>query len=58
VTSAPGESFDEGAQFYIWISDDLNRIPLQMQSPIRVGSVRIRLTGHSGLRHPLTSRIR
>jgi len=57
VTSGD-ETFEDGSRFYIWISDDLNRIPLQVQSPIRVGSVRIRLTGHSGLKHPLTSRIR
>jgi len=57
VTSGD-ETFQDGSRFYIWISDDLNRIPLQVQSPIRVGSVRIRLTGHSGLKHPLTSRIR
>ncbi|MCL2414670.1 MAG: DUF3108 domain-containing protein [Bacteroidales bacterium] len=57
VTSGD-ETFQDGSRFYIWISDDLNRIPLQVQSPIRVGSVRIRLAGHSGLKHPLTSRIR
>ncbi|MCL2412889.1 MAG: DUF3108 domain-containing protein [Bacteroidales bacterium] len=58
LVTSDDETFQDGSRFYIWISDDLNRIPLQIQSPIRVGSIRIRLTGHSGLKHPLTSRIR
>jgi len=58
ATSADDASFQDGSEFFIWISDDGNRIPLQIESPIRVGSVRVRLTGFSGLRHPLNSRIR
>ncbi|MDR0438499.1 MAG: DUF3108 domain-containing protein [Bacteroidales bacterium] len=56
--TSDGENFVDGSEFFIWVSDDNNRIPLQIESPIRVGSVRIRLKRHSGLRHPLDSKIK
>ena len=58
LATSEGESFEDGSEFFIWISDDRNRIPLLVESPIRVGSVRVRLRRHSGLRHPVDSRIR
>ncbi len=51
-------SFTDGSEFFIWISDDENKIPVFLESPIRVGSVRAYLTGWSGLKHPLTSYIK
>ena len=56
MTSAfPGESFEDGTEFYIWISDDRNKIPIFFESPIRVGSVRAYISGFDGLRFPLES---
>jgi hypothetical protein len=55
--ASSGESFEDGSIFFVWISDDLNRIPLQVESPIRVGSVRLRLTRFENLKHPLASRV-
>jgi len=57
LATSDGESFQDGSVFFVWISDDNNRIPLLVESPIRVGSVRIRLRRHTGLRHPLDSKI-
>lgn len=56
---APGdaESFEEGTDFFIWISDDKNRIPVYVETPIRVGRVQATLTGWKNLAHPFTSRI-
>lgn len=56
---APGdaESFEEGTDFFIWISDDLNRIPVYLETPIRVGRVQATLTGWKNLAHPFASQI-
>lgn len=57
---APGdaESFQEGTDFFIWISDDENRIPVYLETPIRVGSVQATLTGWKNLAHPFSSRLK
>lgn len=39
LANADGESFQEGSQFEIWLSDDFRKMPLLLKSPIRVGSV-------------------
>lgn len=56
---APGDaqSFKEGTDFFIWISDDENRIPVYLETPIRVGRVQATLTGWKNLAHPFSSRI-
>ena len=33
----------------IWVSDDLNRIPVRVQSNIMVGSIKMDLTGYENL---------
>lgn len=48
-----GEVFTGEQEMYIWVSDDLNRVPLLFESPIIVGSVFGRLSGWDGLRYPL-----
>ncbi len=52
------ESFEDGSQFFIWITDDKNRIPVYLESPLKVGSARVTLTKYQGLKHPLTSKIK
>lgn len=56
---APGDaqSFEEGTDFFVWISDDENRIPVYLETPIRVGRVQATLTGWKNLAHPFSSRI-
>lgn len=54
VTSTD-ESFQDGTEFMMWVSDDKNRIPIYMESPIRVGSVSVTLTSWSNLQHPVSS---
>lgn len=56
LPTSSGESFKDGSEFYLWISDDLNKIPLYLESPIRIGSVRVRLLDASNLKYPLTSK--
>ncbi len=51
------ETFKRGDMLMIWITDDKNRIPVQIESPIKVGSVIARLAALSGLKYPLTSKL-
>lgn len=52
------QSFKDGSEFFIWISDDENKIPLWLESPIRVGSVCAYLIKPRGLKYPLASRVK
>ncbi len=50
------ESFEEGSEFLIWISNDRNKIPVYLESPIRVGKVYAKLVDFKGLAYPFTSK--
>lgn len=56
--SSQGFSFTDGTMFTVWISDDENKIPLYMESPVRIGSINAYISGYRGLKYPMTSRIR
>jgi hypothetical protein len=51
-----GELFAEGSEFSLWLSDDQNRMPLYIESPIKFGRIVATLTKYEGLKHPLTSK--
>lgn len=53
-----GTLFKGGEDMVVWVSDDRNHIPLRVESPILVGSVKVDLMSFSKLRHPLTSLIK
>jgi Protein of unknown function (DUF3108) len=51
-----GNVFNEKAQMKIWASDDANKIPLMIESPVSVGSVKVVLKSWKGLRYDLSSK--
>lgn len=53
-----GTIFEGGENMTVWVTDDANRIPVRIESPISVGKVKIDMMGHENLRYPLTSVIR
>lgn len=53
-----GTIFEGGEKMTVWVSDDKNHVPLRIESPIVVGSVKIDMMDHRNLRHPLTSLIK
>ncbi len=53
-----GTLFKGGEKMAIWVSDDANHIPLRVDSPILVGSVKVDLMGYEKLRNPFTSMIK
>jgi hypothetical protein len=50
-----GTLFKGGEKMMIWVSDDGNHIPVRVDSPILVGSVKVDLMGYEKLKNPLTS---
>ena len=50
-----GTIFEGGEKMTVWVSDDNNRIPLRIESPIVVGSVKMDMMSYRNLRYPLTS---
>lgn len=52
-----GELFKEGDEMKIYVSNDRNKIPLLIESPVTVGSVKAVLKSYRGLRHPMTAKL-
>lgn len=50
-----GTIFEGGENMTVWVSDDNNRIPVRIESPIVVGSVKVDMMSYKGLRYPLTA---
>jgi hypothetical protein len=46
--------FEEDNTLKIWLSDDLNKIPLKVQAKIYVGYLNVELKNVENLRHPLS----
>jgi len=56
VLLVEGTMFHEGEDMKLWVTNDLNRIPVYVESPILVGSIKARIIDIKGNRFPLTSR--
>ena len=56
VLLVEGSLFHGGEDMFLWVTNDKNHIPVYVQSPIIIGSVRARLTNIKGNRYPLTSK--
>ncbi|MFP5039430.1 DUF3108 domain-containing protein [Parasediminibacterium sp. JCM 36343] len=52
-----GTIFQGGEKMDVWVTDDANHIPIRIESPITVGSVKVDMMGYGNLRHPMTSLI-
>jgi hypothetical protein len=48
-----GDIFQEGTEMDIYVSKDQNKVPLLIESPLKVGSVKAVLKSYDGLKHPL-----
>jgi hypothetical protein len=58
VSLVAGDVFKEGDYLTVWVSDDENRIPVWIESPIIVGTIKVRLVNYKGLKYPLKSMIK
>ncbi|MCW3079663.1 DUF3108 domain-containing protein [Segetibacter sp.] len=52
-----GTLFEGGEKMTVYVSDDANKVPLRIESPLLVGSVKVDLMSYQNLRYPLTSLI-
>lgn len=50
-----GTIFKGGEKMAIWVSDDANHLPVRIDSPILVGSIKVDLMGYDKLRSTMTS---
>ncbi len=57
VELVAGDVFEDGQYLYVWVTDDANKLPVYIESPIKVGSVKARISRWQGLVHPLSSKI-
>lgn len=53
-----GTIFDGGEKMVVWVTDDANRIPVRIESPIIVGKVKIDMMSYENIRYPLTSMVK
>lgn len=51
-----GNVFSEDARMTVWVSDDQNRIPVLIESPVSVGSVKMVLKQYWGLKYDFTAK--
>lgn len=52
-----GYVFDEETTMSLWVSDDENKIPLLIESPVSIGTIKATLKKYKGLKYPLSSKI-
>lgn len=52
-----GTVFSGKEELTVWITDDDNKIPIYLESPVKVGTVRGRIIKMQNLRYPLTSKV-
>jgi hypothetical protein len=53
-----GRVFKNENDLIVYVSDDENKIPLQIKANILIGSVKMTMTDYSGLRNPMHAKIR
>ncbi len=52
-----GNVFKEDAKMSVWVSDDQNRIPVLIESPVSVGSVKMVLKRYWGLKYDFGAKV-
>jgi Protein of unknown function (DUF3108) len=52
-----GNVFTEDTKMTVWVSDDQNRIPIQIESPVSVGSVKVVLKSYKNLKYPFEAKV-
>lgn len=52
-----GTLFKDGEKMLVWVTDDENHIPVRIETPIIVGSIKVDMVGYQNLRHPMTALI-
>ncbi|MEA3316939.1 MAG: DUF3108 domain-containing protein [Bacteroidota bacterium] len=51
-----GSVFKGGEDLEVWVTDDNNKIPIWIESPIIVGKIKVRISSFNNLKYPLSSK--
>ncbi len=52
-----GNVFKEDSQMKVWVTNDENKVPLMIESPVSVGSVKAVLKRYKGLKYPFNGEV-
>ena len=52
-----GTVFNGGEKMVVWVTDDANHIPVRIETPLVVGSIKVDMVSFENLRYPLSSLI-
>ncbi len=52
-----GSVFTGKEQVFFWVTDDENRVPVYVEAPIKVGSIRARIKSWENLKYPMKSKL-
>lgn len=52
-----GTIFSADSKMTVWVSDDQNKIPIMIESPVSVGSVKVVLKSYKGLKYDFTAKV-
>lgn len=58
VSLISGTIFKEGEEMTVWATDDANHLPLLVEAPIIIGSVRAELQSFSNLKSPIDAKVK
>jgi len=50
-----GQVFEGGEKMTLWVTDDANHIPVRIESPLSVGSIKVDLMKHENLKYNLNA---
>lgn len=53
-----GSIFKKGEDMTVWVSDDRNKIPLYIETPITIGMIKVKLMSYKGLRNNMDAKIK
>lgn len=53
----PGTIFESGEDMTVWVTDDLNRIPIIVEAKILIGSIKAVFVDATGLRNKITAEV-
>lgn len=53
-----GTIFKAGDDMTVWVTDDKNKLPLYVETPILVGTIKAKLKSYEGLKNPISAKIK
>ena len=53
-----GTIFKAGDDMTVWVTDDKNKLPLYVETPILVGTIKAKLKSYEGLKNPMSAKIK